>query len=86
MEKVQQEYLTILWKVSNEVWEQDDYRKEILLAAGGVCALAQLAAKLGGFEVSQYVDTEEWLKQYRAAWLSKNKESELRNIEALFSY
>ena len=85
VEKVQQEYLTILWKVSNEEWEQDDYRKEILLAAGGVCALAQLAAKLGGFKVSQYVDTEEWLKQYRAAWLSKNKESELRNIEALFS-
>ena len=86
LEKVQQEYLDFSWKVSsNEPWEQDDYRQEMILAAGGVCALAQKAAKLGGFEVSQYVDTEEWLKQYRSAWLEKNKESELRNIEPLFS-
>ena len=27
-----------------------------------------------------------WLQEYRSQWLRKNKESELRNIEAMFRY
>lgn len=63
-----------------------EYRQEMLLAVQGVCLMAELyCAHLGGCP-DRTIDTEQWLADYRAKWMQKNKESELRNIEEMFRY
>ena len=57
-----------------------------MLAAEGICVMAELYAKLEGIAVTRMTNTEEWLKKYRTKWMQKNKESELCNIEELFRY
>ena len=46
--------------------------------------MAELMMKLWGYGGTRLTDTESWLAQYRAAWLKKNKESELAEIEKMF--
>jgi len=48
--------------------------------------MAELSGKLADYEVNRVAGTAEWLKRYSAKWLQKNKPSELRKIEELFSY
>lgn len=84
VEAVQREYQNFVREISSEKWEHDEYRKEMLLAAGGICALAQLAAEMAGYRVAPVLDTESWLTEYRKQWLESSKESELANIEAMF--
>jgi len=58
----------------------------MLLAAEGICILAELAAKLAGQNPDRITDPACWLRQYREKWVAKNKESELRNIEEMFNW
>jgi len=67
-------------------WLRDEYRQEMLLAAEGICILAELAAKLAGQNPDRITDPACWLRQYREKWVAKNKESELRNIEEMFNW
>ena len=46
--------------------------------------IAELFAKLAGYQVERYSDTKQWLKKYREKWVQKNKESELHEIEKMF--
>lgn len=67
-----------------KVWEEDEYRQEMLLAAEGLLLMAEMYAKLAGYDIRRYTDAEAWLKKYRVKWMQKNKESELREIEKMF--
>lgn len=73
-------------QLTAEQWENDEYRKEMLLAAEGIEIMAELTAQTAGYLVSRRTDTETWLKKYRQKWLEKNKESELSKIETVFLY
>lgn len=64
----------------------EEFRQEMLLAAEGVCMMAELFAAKQGSKLHRMIDTKQWLLKYRAKWAQKNKESELRNIEDMFLY
>ena len=67
-------------------WERDEFRREMLCAAEGICLMAELSAKLDGREVTCLVDGKKWLEDYSANWLRTNKEYELQNILDVFSW
>ena len=69
---------------SEEQWKE--YREEMLLAAEGICLMAELSGKMAGYKLNRVTDTFQWLERYKTKWLQKNKPSELRKIEELFAY
>ena len=69
-----------------EPWECDEFRQEMLIAAEGIAVCAELFASTLGYDVTRWTNTESWLSKYRAMWCSKNKESELCEIEKMFRY
>ena len=82
---VQKEYLRISGDLSGESWGNDEYRQELLLAAEGICVMAEVSAALAGYGLERVSSTEEWLCRYRQKWLEKNKASELYRIEEMFN-
>ena len=79
-----QQCMDICSKLEIQKWERDWFRQEILLAAEGVSVMAELMLMLRGYPVNRVTTTENWLAKYRANWLKKNKESELKEIEKMF--
>jgi len=75
----------VIIKLSAEKWEREEYRREILICAEAIIVMAELFAKLAGYEITRCSNTDEWLKKYRESWLIRNKESELREIEKMFT-
>ena len=75
----------ILQTLQSQIWERDEYRQEIMLAAEGLIVMAELYAKFAGYKIDKCANTEQWLKKYRVKWLEKNKESELFRIEEMFT-
>ncbi|MBO5867295.1 MAG: family 20 glycosylhydrolase [Oscillospiraceae bacterium] len=67
-------------------WERDEFRREMLCAAEGICLMAELSAKLDGREVTYLVDGKKWLADYAANWLRTNKPNELQNILDVFTW
>jgi len=86
METVQKKYLEIAEELKRQTWEFDEYRKELLLAAEGICMVAEMNGSLSGYEIERVTDTKAWLKNFREQWLKKNKESELYRLEEVFLY
>ena len=70
----------------NQRWHKDEYRQELLLAAEGICLMAQLWEKTAGIPGEQFVDTRAWLDAYCQKWLQKNKPSELYRIAEMFTW
>ncbi len=66
-------------------WGNDEYRQELQLAADAVCLMAELAAKMAGEQPERRIDAETFLAKYSEKWLAKNKPSELRNIQKVFT-
>ncbi len=66
--------------------EKDEFRIELLSALHGTAIIAELFAKHMGIKLERWTDTESWLENYRALWISKNKESELFRIEEFFRH
>lgn len=60
------------------------YKKEMILAVEAQQILARFFAKLIGCTAPNAPDVKEWLSRYKEAWLSKNKPSELDEIERVF--
>ena len=79
-------YLEIAGKLSGEKWGRDEYRREMLLAAEGICVMAELSAKMAGYKVETTADAAAWLDKYRENWLADNKPGELYRIEEMFGY
>lgn len=67
-------------------WEKDQFRREMLCAAEGICLMAELYAKLDGKKVNRLVDADKWMADYAANWRRTNKENELGNILDLFAW
>ena len=84
LRSARQQCMDICAKLEEQKWERDWFRQEILLAAQGVAVMAELMLMLRGYSVDRVTNTENLLAQYRANWLKKNKESELREIEKMF--
>ena len=83
---VQRQYLALVEKLKDETWGYEECRQELLIAAEGLCLLAELYGKLAGYEMDRITDGEAWLTKYRRKWLAKNKESELYRIEEMVRY
>jgi len=75
---------TVISELTEQKWEKDEYREEMLLAAEGIIVIAELFAKCAGYNIERIADTSLWLKKYRQRWLKSNKESELCEIEKMF--
>lgn len=84
--QLQQNYLSFAKRLAAEKDFAEEYRQEMLLAAEGVCILAELYSRKQGKEVKRVTDTDAWLHKFRQKWTQKNKESELRNIEEMYRY
>ena len=84
--KIQKAYQDLKEVLSGQVWDRDEYRQEMLLAAEGACVMAELQEKLDGKNLSRITDTHAWLAKYREKWLQKNKENELFRIEDMFNF
>lgn len=70
-----------LYDILNGVeWGRDEYRQAFLLAIEGICAMVEH----GMPTEYRLTDPEAFLKRYRTSWIQSSKESELRNIEAVF--
>jgi len=83
---IQKGYLEISGKLTEESWDNDEYRQEMILAAEGICVMAEVSAKLAGHLVRRVTSTQKWLSKYRDKWLCQNKPSELYRIEEMFLY
>lgn len=83
---VQKGYQAIAEKLSAAHWGNDEYRKEMLIAAEGICVMAELSAKLAGYEVVPVTDPQGWMARYSESWMRKNKASELYRIMEMFEY
>ncbi|MBR6572928.1 MAG: family 20 glycosylhydrolase [Clostridia bacterium] len=84
--KVQQKYKAIEEKLTVEGWENDKYLQEMVIAAQGVCLIAELSAKMSGEKFERIIDTTQWLNKFSQMWLKKNKKSELYRIVDMFTY
>ena len=81
----QKECTEIINTLNSQTWICDEYRQEILLAAEGLIVMAELYAKLAGYQLQTYSDTETWLEKFSSKWLEKNKSSELFRIQDMFT-
>lgn len=86
VEAVQKGYAALSAKLAAQQWAEDEYRQEMLLAAEGVCMLAEFSDKLCGKKGSRLTDAGKWIAAYEEKWLKKNKRSELSNITDMFRY
>ena len=86
VQNIQRDYLALIEKLNAVTCFNKEYLDEMRLAAEGICIVAELYAKDQNPELKRVTDTEKWLVAYRAKWVQKNKESELRNIEEMLRY
>ena len=83
---VQNAYTELVKNLSGEQWNNDEYRQEMLVAAEGICVIAELLAKLLGWRVERLTNTRKWLHKYSEKWLKKNQPNELYRIREMFDY
>ena len=70
-------------RLENEKYD-NEHKREMLLAAEALRVMCEIGEANNGAQLERHTDTEKWLEKYRKAWLSKNKESELRDVEKIF--
>jgi hypothetical protein len=80
----QKDYVALAADLKADTTLDSEIRDEMLLAAEGVCVMAELYALRQGEKITRVSETKSWLTSYRTKWTQKNKESELHNIEDLF--
>ena len=86
LSEIQKECTGIIEELSAQKWTNDEAKEEMILAAEGICVLAQLGAKLFDVVADNIVNPKEWIRKYKEKWLSKNKESEISKIEEMILY
>ena len=67
-------------ELSEQVWKNDEFRKQMLIAAEGIIIIAEIMGKVAGHPVERITDTKKWLDIYAEDWLKKNKRSELTEV------
>ena len=83
---VQEAYQTLIQKLQAGTWTREEYRQEMVLAAEGVCMLAEFSGKLCGKPVTRLTNAKKWIPRYEEKWLKKNKKSEICNITDMFAF
>ncbi len=83
---VQSAYQSFCKNLEKETSILDEYRQEMLIAAEGLCVIAELDQKILGKECVRLTDTHQWLCRYKDKWLQKNLPSELYRIVEMFTY
>ena len=63
-----------------------EVRKELIIATKAIMLMSEILCNESGIAVEQKINMNDWLKEYCAAWLKRNKESEVREIEKVFEY
>lgn len=84
IKQMQDDYTAFVQRLAEQSQFNEEIRQEMLLAAQGVCLMAELYEQAKGTQFHRLIDTKQWLTGYRSKWLQKNKESELYRIESLF--
>ncbi|MBQ7950715.1 MAG: family 20 glycosylhydrolase [Clostridia bacterium] len=74
----------VMNELSGQVWKQDEFRKQMLLAAEGIIILAEIMGRVAGHPVERTTDTKKWLEAYSEDWLQKNKRSELTEVQHMY--
>lgn len=72
--------------LSAQQWGHSSYGEEMLIAAEGMLVIAELLLCLSGHCINRTASTRDWLDRYQKKWLDESKESELREIVALFLF
>jgi len=76
--------MELIEDINHDIWENKEYKEQIILSAEGVAVMAELIAVYQGHDFERKTDTKKWIKKYREKWLEDSKESELREIEKMF--
>ena len=63
-----------------------EYADEMLIAAEGVCVIAELFARLGKIECNRLTKTDEWLAKFNKKWCEKNKPFWYDRINTVFNW
>ena len=74
----------VMEELSTQSWKQDEFRKEMLIAAEGIIVATEIIGKVAGYPVERITDTKKWLEIYSEDWLKKNKPSELKEAKELY--
>ena len=74
----------VMDELSGQSWKQDEFRKQMILAAEGIIVIAELIGKVAGYPVERITDTKKWLDIYSEEWLKKNKRSELTETQHMY--
>lgn len=82
--KAVNECFDIIKDVSGDLWENERYKTQMLIASEGLAVMAELLAKQAGYAIIRKTDTRSWLEKYRNSWLEDNKKSEIGEIEKMF--
>ena len=85
LEQVHAEYYQLKQQINAECID-DAIKQELLIALDGICLITELSVKLGGVKAERFVETYSWLKDFKRAWLKKNKKSELNRIVEMFKF
>ncbi len=80
------ECFEIISDIEKDVWKNNRYKKQMMLAAEGLAVMAELLANHAGYRIERKTCTEKWLEKYSKSWLEDNKQSELSEIIKMFSY
>ncbi len=79
------ESFAIINEIKDEPWQEENYKEQIIVSAEGIAVMAEITALHAGYSLNRKTDTQKWLERYREKWLQDNKESELGEIEKMFS-
>ena len=84
--KIQKAYTDFVEELNGQTWKNHEFHQEMLIAAEGICVIAELMEKMDGKNPTRITNTRTWLEKYKEKWLQKNKENEFYRIAELFTY
>ncbi len=84
VKEIQKGCTKIKEELSQQTWNQDEFRKQMILSAEGIIVIAELIGKVAGYPVERITDTKSFLDRYSEEWLKKNKESELEEVKKIY--
>lgn len=76
----------IIADLSDEIWERDEFRQEIIIGAEAVVIMGELLAKATGYDIKPTVSVPVWLEKFKASWLKRNKPSELDKLVEMYEF
>ncbi len=82
VKEIQREYKEIMLKINAE--PQNEFLSAFGLAAKAVLVIAEITAKIAGYNIERITNTKEFLGEYSKQWISQSKEKELFLVTDVF--